>query len=284
MTFVFYQESLPAENTKSKTNDYNTYIGGPAANAAITYTKLGGKAAVITAIGDSLIGKTIRESLEADYGIKIFDVMEGSKALPSISGIAINTKSGSRTIWNGRQSANAAFKDTYDDILAQVLFGLFDCNMPYVTKDVMQKLNARNIPIVLDAGSWKPDMPYFLSKADTAIASEVCREPNGTDFITTARKSGVPRRAVTMGEAPLLWETNEGSGKILPPQVKTVDTLAAGDIFHGAYCYFAYMENLPFRDALSKASEVAAASVAYRGPRTGVNRYKNGQGQEGPTD
>ena len=33
---IFYTDDLPAQNHKAKTESFATYIGGPAANAAIT--------------------------------------------------------------------------------------------------------------------------------------------------------------------------------------------------------------------------------------------------------
>lgn len=38
---LYYTDDIPAHNHKSKTEDFATYIGGPAANAAITYAALG---------------------------------------------------------------------------------------------------------------------------------------------------------------------------------------------------------------------------------------------------
>src|SRR4051794_1721794 len=90
LDIVYYQDSIPLENSKSKTNDYLTEIGGPAANAAITYAMLGGKSYLITCIGDSEFGKIMKKQLHDDYGVEIIDLAEGSDRLPSISGISIN--------------------------------------------------------------------------------------------------------------------------------------------------------------------------------------------------
>lgn len=279
---VFYQNGLPREDTKSQTDDYHTFIGGPPANAAVTYSMLGGSALLISAIGDSLIGKTIKETLSTEYGIKVIDVFEGSKTLPSMSGIAINELNGSRTIWNGRHDTDGSFIHSYREYLDNMQFCLSDCNIPNVTKDVMTDMAAAHVPIILDAGSWKKDMAFFLSMADTAIASEVCLPPDGSDFLTVAKKAGIAKRAVTKGSAPLLWETDKNAGSIQPPKTDAVDTLAAGDIFHGAYCYFTYEKKLPFTESLKMASEVAAYSTRYKGPRKGVAEYCISKYQQHP--
>ena len=42
MDYVFYVDSHPRKNSKVKTNHFTRLVGGPAANAAITYSLLGG--------------------------------------------------------------------------------------------------------------------------------------------------------------------------------------------------------------------------------------------------
>ena len=44
MDYVFYVNSHPQKNSKVKTNHFTRLVGGPAANAAITYSLLGGNA------------------------------------------------------------------------------------------------------------------------------------------------------------------------------------------------------------------------------------------------
>ena len=48
---VYYTDEIPKKNHKIKTDDFATYIGGPAANAAITYAALGGDATLATCLG-----------------------------------------------------------------------------------------------------------------------------------------------------------------------------------------------------------------------------------------
>ncbi|MCL1849280.1 MAG: PfkB family carbohydrate kinase, partial [Clostridiales bacterium] len=84
------------------------------------------------------------------------------------------------------------------------------------------------------------------------------------------------RYALTNGEHPLVWYEEGQRGEVTPPAVEAIDTLGAGDVYHGAYCYFRYRLGLPFVEALTRAAEVAAKSVAYEGPRQGVIAYAGG--------
>ncbi|MGZ5947604.1 MAG: PfkB family carbohydrate kinase, partial [Caulobacteraceae bacterium] len=79
--------------------------------------------------------------------------------------------------------------------------------------------------------------------------------------------------AVTAGPGPILWRSGEGSGRIAPPTVEAIDTLGAGDIFHGAFCH-AFAESGDFSASLARAAEVASLSCASWGPRAWIAAAK----------
>ena len=72
LDYVYYADEFPKENKKIKVNEYARYIGGPAANAAITYAALGGDATLATCLGSSLESKMILEELRS-YGVKVLN-------------------------------------------------------------------------------------------------------------------------------------------------------------------------------------------------------------------
>ncbi|PMB30496.1 ribokinase, partial [Fischerella thermalis CCMEE 5319] len=51
-----------------------------------------------------------------------------------------------------------------------------------------------------------------------------------------------------------------------------VDTLGAGDIFHGAFCHYVLREN--FLDALASAAKIAAFSCQFFGTRRWMESFK----------
>jgi len=140
--------------------------------------------------------------------------------------------------------------------------------------------HAHAIPVVLDAGSWKPGTPELLAHIDTAICSADFHPPDcftEDDVILYLRDSGVPRIAITHGPDPIRFieaessDSNQATGQIPVPPIHAVDTMGAGDIFHGAYCYFA-AKGLSFQQSLHEAAAVAAASCTHPGPRAWMNR------------
>ena len=267
---IFYKDSAPLENKKMKTTEYSTCVGGPAANGAITFSLLGGEALLVSCIGDSPMGKLIKGELES-YGIRVLDLAEGETSLPSISGILVNTINGSRTIWNGQPDLGYCTKDL-SDWIGEADFLLTDCNLKGPSLEALQIAKSRGIPRILDAGSWKDYMDQCIFLATDVIASEDFILPGGEDLFSFCQRAGVQRIAVTRGERPISWQEESGQGEVAPPGVVAVDTLGAGDVFHGAYGFFLVQERFGFKGALKKAAEVAAGSVRFRGPREGVKK------------
>ena len=249
---LFYTDTLPMHNHKAKTADFATYIGGPAANAAITYAALGGDATLATCMGNSTESLAMKKELEG-YGVKVLNYSDYNTA-PNISSIVVSSD-GKRTVLSGQQK----FRVNRDYDIGAYDFVLFDCNQQEISLDILGKVGDK--PVVLDAGSVKPNIEKFLGRADIVIASEDFKDEAGKDLF--GMKCKAVHKAITRGENAILY-----NGKELPVnKVEAVDTLGAGDIFHGAFCYGYFEKEMSCEKALLFAAEVASESVKYRGPR-----------------
>lgn len=271
---LYYTDELPAHNHKAKTEDFAVYIGGPAANAAITYAALGGDATLATCLGDSMESRAMIEELK-DYGVKVLNYSEYD-TLPNTACIVVSGD-GKRTILSGQHRFSV--NREYD--LAEYDFVLFDCNQQEISLDILADLEtaegkeAARKPIVLDAGSFKPNIEKFLERADIVITSEDFTDASGNNIF--AMNCDATHKAMTRGEKPILYfgtEMERNDPSVLPEkteipveQVTAVDTLGAGDIFHGAFCYGYFEQEYSCEEALRFAGKVACESVKYRGPR-----------------
>ena len=160
------------------------------------------------------------------------------------------------------------------EAISQADFCLFDSNAPEIAVSLCQLAHQFHKPVVFDMGSWKPDSDLFLSLATEVIASSACiPPPDYGSFMETALDHNIHYVAITNGEGPIRWKENGQTGDIVPPVTVGADTLGAGDVYHGAYVYYRYKLGFTFTEALKKAAEVAAKSVAYAGPRDGVKAY-----------
>lgn len=261
---VHYQnQKLPEEDSKSKTDDFEVYVGGPAANAAITFAQLGGDATLLSCVGNSEIGKALKGMLSS-YGVTVIDALNDEFMTPNISSVIINKLNGNRTIISGQKKYNDKEFKLNTRLFSSFEFVMYDCNAPMLFESNLEQLNS--MKLILDAGSYKPHVPKALKIAHEVISSKKFKEDE-LDILELKKKYNIDFVAKSNGEDPIDYKINDNTiGKINIKEVsKVVDTLGAGDALHGSYCYYRFQEKLPYVEALKKASEYASDSVTYRG-------------------
>jgi sugar/nucleoside kinase (ribokinase family) len=130
------------------------------------------------------------------------------------------------------------------------------------------------IPVILDGGSWKDGIEGLLPSVDIAICSEHFHPPGGGDedsMMEYLARQDVKYKAITRGERPILYNGPDGNGEIVIEPMEVVDTLGAGDILHGAFCYY-YMMGNNFVPALLQTSRIATLSCQTVGKRSWMKK------------
>ena len=271
---VFYEENkFPIEDTKMKCSDLRACIGGPAANAAITFSLLGGNSTVVSYIGNSSIGKVIKQQMK-DYGIDVIDLCDDND-VKCISSIYVNKINATRTIFSGRNSiVNLLPFDSLVGAIDETDFILYDGHFSQLDSVLLNTARIKNKDIVIDVGGWKDSFDTILQYNPTLICSKVFNK-NGKNGIDLMSDFGYEKVAITNGALPIEYKTSSLSHSefIEVQKVKAVDTLGAGDVFHGAYCYYKYCENKDFPTALKYASKVAGWSTTVYGVVDGVKSF-----------
>lgn len=186
-------------------------------------------------------------------------------------------------------------RDAIDLNLTSIDVVLIDGHQMTVGAAIAQAAQSAHCPVVVDAGSWKPGFDAVLAQADYVIASANFYPPGCTTIaavVDYCARLGVPKLAITQGAAPILsWDLAAGQDcRVCPvPAIHPVDTLGAGDIFHGAFC--AALCHLPrpgqgvtqsdpprsapdFLTALAQAADVAAYCCQWFGSRAGLQQMQ----------
>ncbi|WP_236790545.1 PfkB family carbohydrate kinase [Amycolatopsis sp. GM8] len=254
---------LPAPGEKVQSLSVDVAAGGPATNAAATVAALGGRARLLTVLGSHPLADLARADLSS-CGVDFIDIAPSFVDSPALSAVAVRDRDGERTV----VSRNAAVSPPVvgapwetDDVSAV----LVDGHHPDLALGTARWARSRKIPVVLDAGSWKPVLDELLPLVDIAACSAHFRAP-GPDLLDR----GVPVVITTAGPAPVRWRTASAAGEVPVPSVEARDTLGAGDVWHGALAYGVGKFELP--DLIRYANEVAAERVRYAGPRTWVRK------------
>lgn len=263
--------SYPAEDTKTQATDQYLGAGGPATNAAVAFAALGGSSTLVTAVGRHRLTGLIRSDL-AGHGVDVVDVVPDSGHRPPVSSIVVSESAATRTIVSLDGShISVEFDPSTTDLLAGVEVLLVDGHHPVLAEGLCAAARERGIPIVLDAGRWREAHTRILPLVDIAICSSSFVPPGIRPGDTAAvlgflGSAGLADIAITDGGKPIIGRTGSRSIEIAVPEVPAVDTLGAGDVLHGAFCYYSSAGH-DFPDALALASEVATLSCRYFGTR-----------------
>lgn len=267
-------ERLPSADEKVAALDFLTAAGGPAANAAVASARLGDRPTLVTALPQHPVSQLIAEDLAA-CGVDV-DVVASYAGAPITASIMVTRASGERAVVSPTGAATQAplvadREVPLDGVGAVLVDGYFrSLSLP-----IARAARERGIPVVLDAGSYKPYSDELLAAVDVAVVSDAFRPP-GTDGSPQAvfaylRARGVMWSAITRGGGSVVYMCPAASGEVaVDPVDGVVDTLGAGDFFHGALMHRIAtlgLSDVRFGEDLSFATGIVAQSLTSFGTR-----------------
>jgi sugar/nucleoside kinase (ribokinase family) len=275
---VFSLAEFPSENRKYKTDAAEQSPGGPACNAASLLGKWGADASLACLVGEDVYAGLILDEMRAG-GVDTSLCQKRAGHTTPLSCVIVNSATGSRTIINRRDTrqrlalAEAAFLRSFPDA-PRVL--LFDGHEPEASLAAMGAFP--EALTVLDAGSLREGTDILSRRVDYCIASETfAREAEGyTEGPESLEKAlrglslrGAAHVCVTLGENGGAYLEAGALRRYKPYPAKTLDSTAAGDIFHGAFAW-ALLDGRGFGAALRLAAVAAGLSVQRRGGRASI--------------
>jgi sugar/nucleoside kinase (ribokinase family) len=268
LDLIYRVKHPPGANEKIVALDHASAAGGPATNAAVTFSTLGDQAKLLSVVGMHPVSTLIREDLTY-HTVEILDLAPLSTEPPPTSSVLVTQATGDRAV----VSLNASKTQARPESLSAPLFEdiqiiLIDGHQMAVSQVAAQIAKASQIPIVIDGGSWKPGFEDLLPLADYVICSENFYPPgcqSTADVLNYLKALDIKAIAITHGSQPIEFSLRGIRGFVNVPSVDIVDTLGAGDIFHGAFCHF--ILRMGFVEALEQAADVAAQSCRFFGTR-----------------
>ena len=266
--FVFAVDALPEGPQKHWTEDADIVGGGCAANAAVAIARLGGEARLAARIGDDPVGDMIAADL-LDEGVDCALLQRRPAARSSFSAVAVDA-SGERQILNFR-GQGLGDETGWIDAAAHCDAVLADTRWSAGAVRAMELARERGVPGILDAEG--PAQAALLERA-----SHVAFSRNGLlcfageiDFDAALLKAAetLPGRVfATDGERGTLFVENGAVAQVPAVKVRAVDTLGAGDVWHGAFA-LALAEGAPEGQAIRFANAAAALKCTAFGGRRG---------------
>lgn len=266
---VIYKSDRPLpKNKKVVALDYLTAAGGPATNAAVAFSYFNNRAKLLSVIGQHPIAELIKGDLN-NYSVEILDLAAERTESPPISSIVVTANTGERAVIATKTTKYQNDRAISEDSLNSIDIILIDGHQIEVSLALAKMASDRNIPVVMDGGSWKLGLDLIIPLVDYAICSANFYPPgchSYNDVFNFIQDKGIAHIAITNGERPIQYLDRGEILSLAVSQVDTVDTLGAGDIFHGAFCHYILQSDFP--TALSLAAKTASKSCQFFGTRT----------------
>ncbi|CAD5910972.1 Sulfofructose kinase [Planktothrix agardhii] len=277
LDLIYSITQYPQENQKIVASDYTVAAGGPATNAAVTFNSLGNQSILLGGLGSHDLTQLIRKDLQ-QYSVNIIDLDSTRLEAPPVSSIMVNNTTGERTVISiNATKSQISNHSNLSQYLDNIDIILIDGHQIPISQSLIQQAKIKQIPIILDGGSWKTGLETILPDIDYAICSNNFYPPDcqtSEDVFAYLQAMNIPNIAITQGEKPIQYiSLKAGNGSIPIPTIQSVDTLGAGDIFHGAFCHFILSENFP--NALANSAHIASQSCLHFGTRKWIECLNN---------
>lgn len=270
----------PAANQKITSSDQFVAAGGPAANAAVTFAALGGDATLVTALGDDPVADLIRADLVA-HGVRVVDAAAGTTRAVPVSAVSVVQSTGDRSVVSlDAVNSDATPPTELDALVAGADVVLVDGHHPLIARAAARHARELSTTLVVDAGRWKPVMAELVEYATDMVCSDDFHTPGDDTSDATAATlvgAGVRTVVVTHGGDPVQWWSDGESGSVPAEPVVVVDTLGAGDAFHGAYSYFSTRGDGGVAGRIERSAHVAALRCSMVGPRAWLSELSKEQ-------
>jgi len=275
MDTILRLDALPHAAGKYLPREAVEIAAGMASSAAAAIARLGGDVALWASAGIDPVGDRAIAELQAE-GIDCTYIRRLEDARTAFSSILVDAN-GERIIVPFYDRRLASPSDVAPPIAAGAYAAVMtDVRWPWAAETALRAAREAGIPAILDADTAPVELLETLLPFATHI---VASEPAAISVAGTADLSECVRvlskrydvfTAVTGGAEGCYWA--EGAGKSVSHipafTVDAVDTLAAGDVFHGAFAH-GLVEGRPMIDIIRFANAAAAIKCARFGGRAG---------------
>jgi sulfofructose kinase len=273
---IFTVDSWPVDSAKIAASAFEETGGGMMANAAVAISRLGGEAVLWGPIGDDNVARIIDEQLQAE-GVNTEHLRRMPGRTSSHSAVLLDAR-GERLVVGYRGDSLQCPADWLPlSEIATADAVMVDVRWPQGALAALRAARNAGKPAILDGEI----APLEVLEALSRNAEHVVFSQRGVANFHAADLESALRRTLANG-ARIAASTHGGDGvywlERSQPQklrhcpalkISPVDTLAAGDVFHGAYA-LAIGERRPVEEAMRFATFAAGLKCTRPGGRSGA--------------
>jgi sulfofructose kinase len=278
---IFKIDRIPSHGTKVLPERAVQAASGMATAAAATIARLGGNVELWARIGDDPTGDSFLRDLSRE-AVRIDRIRRIQGARTAFSTILVDS-AGERLVvpyTDPSLDPDPSWLPLHDVAKAAAI--LVDMRWIEGTKAILAEARRRGVPTILDADVAPPEaLQEMIALADHVLFSEPA--------LLSLAASASPKEAlmevaagldadivgVTLGAAgALIWQREPAASTLYEfPSIpiRAVDTLNAGDVWHGTYVY-GLVNNWGLSQTIQMANVAAAMKCEHFGGRLGSPR------------
>ena len=266
---IYRVDTVPSLPGKVLASEMHQVVDGMALSAAFAFSRLGGAAQVCARVGDDELGRSVRHSL-AEEGLDTSGLHSVPGTKTSQAAIIVDHR-GDRLVvpfHDDKVDKSPEWLPLHDIARADILH----CDARWVEGAERALLAAKSfrVPSMID-GDIAPleVLQRLVPLATYAVFSDagLLLYAGENEVETALRKVGEAHAGhvgASCGADGYMWYENGRIGHVRAPQVDVVDTLAAGDVFHGAFA-LALLEG----HSISASARFACAAASLKCTRFG---------------
>ncbi len=278
-------ESIPKAGETVMGRSVSINAGGKGANQAVACSRLGGDAAFLTVLGSDRGKELARMFSDAGLdcsGVSILDDRQTGTAYITVDD---NGRNSIVVIPGTNYDCTPEYLASQDHLLQASDIIVLQLEIPEETVNYAIRrgvelgktiiLNPAPAPDSINP-EWFPLIDYLtpneteLEKISGMPVSSV--EEAEAAAMALIRK-GVRNVVATLGGNGALLVSRDGAEQFIPPDIKVVDTTAAGDTFNGAVAVY-LSEGRSIQDAIVFANAAATLSVSRKGAQESIPSRK----------
>ncbi len=246
--------------------------GGRVATALVACARLGAETVLYSLLGKDEVAKPILAGLEEE-GVSTAGVRTIPGGASPFSFIHVDVQSGERTIFHRPGQGLSWPTDESFPFLDQAEALLVDHCYPDLSVAAVNAARTRNVPVIADTQPEEIHRPWIegvnVLIAPHHFADQLGCAEHPEEALAAIHAYGPEIAVITLGSQG--WVCSDGNkitrGKAF--SVEVVDTVGAGDVFHGAFA-FGWAQHWDAPRCCEFASAVAALKCTKPGGRMGI--------------
>jgi len=277
LDFLSHIEQLPSSNQSMPLIEYSWQGGGKVSTALVALARLGAKCGIIGTVGSDLPGRFCKMDFEK-HGIDTTHLKMAEGVETPVCLVISEKKTRQRNILYHAGNVRQTQSGQFDKDFIQSAGYLHLAQPSQAARDAISMARESGTKVSFDADSYHPETQELIPEIDVFIASEfyyrsVFSNDHYEQNCRQIQKMGPEIVIFTLGGEGCVGVDKNGFFRESTFDVPVVDTVGAGDVFHGAFL-FGLLNNWDAQRCAKFANAVSSIKCTRIGGRAAIPNFK----------